>query len=285
MHPLSPDTDPAVERLQLAIMARLPAWRKLALIAGMNALLSGLAAGRLKREQATMHDESVWRCLDERRLGTVLARRAALARADRGLAPDGVAYMAADPLPTILAVVAALDRLGVPYFLTGSIASGIYGAYRATADADIVAALGDAQVDDLVRLLGDRFYADAAMMHDAIQHQGSFNVLDLQTGFKVDVFIPQRRAFDRSRFERRLLESLVPSGAESAYVSSVEDVVLAKLEWYRLGGESSDRQWSDIVNMLKVQGSRIDQPYLRRWAPILDVGDLLERALADAGLA
>lgn len=123
------------------------------------------------------------------------------------------------------------------------------------------------------------------MMRDAIQHQGSFSVLDLQTGFKVDVFIPRGRAFDRSQFERRELEPLVPSGDGSAYISSVEGIVLAKLEWYRMGGESSDRQWTDIVSILKVQGTGIDQAYLRRWAPTLGVDDLLDRALADAGLA
>ena len=95
---------------------------------------------------------------------------------------------------------------------------------------------------------------------------------------------PSGRAFDRSQFERRLLESLDPSGQEKAYVSSVEGEILAKLDWYRLGGETSDRQWSDIVGVLKVQGERIDRVYLRQWAPTLGVDDLLERALADAGL-
>lgn len=284
MKPLSRDTHPTTERLQAAIMARLPAWRKLALIAGMNAMLSGLVVSGLKQRQADASDGAVWSYLDERRWGPVLARRAEAARTARALVPDGDAYMAGDPIPTTLAVIAALDRLNVPYFITGSIAGGIHGVYRATADADLVAALREDHLDDLVRLLGDHFYADAATMRDAIAHHSSFNVLDLQTGFKVDVFISPGRAFDRSQFERRLLEPLDPSREESAYVSSVEGVILANLEWYRLGSETSDRQWSDIVGIFKVQGERIDRAYLRHWAPTLGVDDLLERALGDASL-
>lgn len=155
MKPLSLDTDPAVERLQLAIVARLPAWRKVALIAGMNRILSGLAVSGLKKMRPDAGDDALWSYLDERRLGAMLARRADIARKRSGIVPDGGAYVAGDPIPTTLAVVDPLDRLGVPYFISGSIAGGIHGIYRATADADIVADLRDAHVDELARLLGE----------------------------------------------------------------------------------------------------------------------------------
>lgn len=285
MRTLSADTPPAVEEMQLAIMARLPAWRKLELIAGLNALLSGLAMGGLRRRRPGATNGELWHHLDEQRLGAAAARQLMSAREVRKIVPREEAYMAADPISTTLAVIVALDRLGIPYYIGGSLASGVHGAYRATADADVVADMQADQADELARLLGDRFYADAAMMRDAVAHRSSFNVLDLHTGFKVDVFIPQDRPFERSRFERRILTPLVASGEESAYMSSAEDMVLAKLEWYRAGNEVSERQWNDILGMLKVRAADLDTGYLHYWARQLGVSDLLERARDQAGLA
>ena len=99
--------------------------------------------------------------------------------------------MAGDPASVITAVVSALDRLGIPYYLGGSIASGTHGVYRATSDVNIVADLREEHVDALARMLGTTFYADAGMMRDAVRHCSNFNLLDLATGFKVDVFIPK----------------------------------------------------------------------------------------------
>ncbi len=279
----STDTDPAVERAQLAVLARLPAWRKVELIGGMNVLLTNLALSG-QRPSPDRRDDDPGRRLDERRLGPRMARQLAAARASRGIVTVEDQYMTADPASTILAVIAALDRLAIPYYIGGSIAGGIHGTYRATADVDIIAEMRDDHADALAGALGERFYADAAMMRDAIAHCASFNVLDLQTGFKVDIFIPHGRAFDRSQFERRILTPLVASGDAAGYVASAEGTVLAKLEWYRLGGEVSERQWSDVIGILKVRAQDIDIAYLRRWAPQLGVDDLLRRALRDAGI-
>ena len=64
-----------------------------------------------------------------------------------------------------------------------------------------------------------------------------------------------------------------------------EDTILAKLDWYKLGGETSERQWSDILNILQVQGSRLDRAHIDRWAAILNVSDQLNRAFAEANLS
>lgn len=285
MRTLSADTPPAIEDMQLVIMARLPAWRKLELIAGLNALLSGLAMDGLKRRRPSAADDELWHHLDEQRLGAAAARQFMMAREARAIVPREEAYMAADPISTTLDVIAALDRLGIPYYIGGSLASGVHGSYRATADADIVADMREDQADELTHLLGDRFYADTTMMRDAIEHRASFNVLDLHTGFKVDVFIPRDRPFERSRFARRILAPLVASGEESAYLSSAEDMVLAKLEWYRAGNEVSERPWNDILGMLKVRAAHLDTGYLRHWAAQLGVSDLLKRARDEAGTA
>jgi len=100
--------------------------------------------------------------------------------------------------------------------------------------------------------------------------------------FKVDVFICKGRAYDRVQLERRLAETVDIESKRQAYFATPEDAILAKLEWYRLWGEVSDRQWGDILGVLKAQGSRLDQAYLQHWAGQLGVADLLVRALSQA---
>ena len=191
--------------------------------------------------------------------------------------------MLTEQIAVTLAVVDALDALGVPYAIGGSFASALHGVMRATMDADLVADLRLEHVEPLVQALDDAFYADAEMMRDAIRRQGSFNLIHLGTMFKVDVFVAKLRAFDRSQLARRQLHLLSEDPERHAYVISAEDVVLSKLEWYRMGGEVSDCQWRDVLGVLEVQGDRLDQDYLRRMSVELGVTDLLERVLEEAG--
>jgi hypothetical protein len=191
--------------------------------------------------------------------------------------------MLAAPLAVTMVVTDALEALGVEYAIGGSLASAVHGVLRATMDADLVADLHMEHAEPLAQALGNSFYADVEMMHDAIRRHASFNVIHLETMFKVDVFVAKPRAFDRSQLARRQLHLLSEDPQIHAYVTSAEDIILSKLEWYRMGESVSDRQWRDVLGVLKVQGDRIDHDYLRRMATTLDVTALLERALDEAG--
>jgi hypothetical protein len=187
-----------------------------------------------------------------------------------------------ESVSVLMLVVEVFERLYIPYLVGGSMASAVYGVARSTLDADIVADIRQEQVGALVTALGEAFYADDEMIRGAIQNRSSFNLIHLKTMFKVDVFIRKERPFDRIQFKRRIEQVLVADPEQKAFMSSAEDIILAKLEWYRSGGEVSDRQWRDILGVLKVQTGRLDLDYLREWAVELKVIDLLQRALKES---
>jgi hypothetical protein len=181
-------------------------------------------------------------------------------------------------------VVAAFDALGVDYLVGGSMAGSVFGEPRQTVDADLLACLVGRHAEPLVRHLGDEFYADPPAISDAIQNQGTFNLIHLETMSKVDVFVSWLSPFGQSQLSRRIKKSVGEVAPLELYFASAEDTVLAKLDWYRKGGGISDRQWRDLLGVLKVQAGALDQAYLKHWASELGVSVLLRRALDEAGL-
>ncbi|MCX6903490.1 MAG: hypothetical protein NTW03_08435 [Verrucomicrobia bacterium] len=192
--------------------------------------------------------------------------------------------MEAEQTQVNLQVVRAFDALHIPYFLGGSMASSVHGIYRATADADFVAAVRPHHAAPLVDLLHPQFYADLGAIQEAVVSHRSFNVIHLETMLKVDVFVAGEDPFHVMQMRRRVLQATGLDGQTSLYVASAEDTVLAKLRWYHEGGGVSERQWNDVLGVLKVQGPALDRAYLRDWALALGLTDLLRRALDDAGL-
>jgi len=184
-----------------------------------------------------------------------------------------------DPVAVAVIVGSKLDELGVPYVVGGSFASSLHGEPRSTNDVDVVADLDQATVLLFVKSLGEAFYVDAPAATEAVRAGGSFNVVHIESAVKVDFFVAGTDPLDRERLRRRLAVSAADNQA-TLYVDTAEDVVLRKLEWYRRGGETSERQWRDVVAVLRVQ-RQMDNEYLRRWADRLGIADLLVRALSE----
>lgn len=187
-----------------------------------------------------------------------------------------------DLVAALQPVADAFDALGVRYYLGGSVASSAHGIARASLDADVVATLEPQHVDALIARLTPVYYVPVDRLRSAVAARSSFNLIHLATMFKIDVFVSKGRPFDREAAARARAHALDEAPEAPRFpVASPEDTVLAKLEWFRLGGETSERQWWDIVGVLKVTPD-VDHAYLRHWAASLGVADLLDRALADA---
>jgi hypothetical protein len=184
------------------------------------------------------------------------------------------------PLLVTSRLTVVLTRLHVSHAVGGSLASSLYGVPRATNDVDVVADLRSGHIDRLVASLEDAFYVDGEMIRSAIAEQSSFNIFDRETMLKIDVFVPRADEWVVEELVRAREEIFELEGqAVTIKFASPEDTVLYKLVWYRLGGEQSERQWSDVEGVIKIQGQLLDRAYLRRWARHLQVSDLLDRAL------
>jgi len=187
--------------------------------------------------------------------------------------------MTGESIRIALQVIGILEDLAIPHHVGGSFASSVHGFPRQTRDLDLVVDLPASAVPVLVSRLEGEFYLDDERMRQAIRRSSSFNLVHLATGFKVDVFVAGHGAFDRGELERAAAQRLAEDAPRDVLVKSPEDTVLRKLQWYRLGGETSDRQWTDILGIIRTQEDRLDRAYLRKWAGTLEVDDLLERAL------
>lgn len=178
-------------------------------------------------------------------------------------------------LQTVLRhVVEALDAAGVPSMLTGSLAGSYHGTPRTTQDIDLVV---DASLESLLdvaaRLRSREMYVSDAAVQEAVGSRGMFNVIDPATGWKIDFIVCKDRPFSRAEFSAR--ETIEFAGMELA-IARAEDVILAKLEWSKLG--ESERQLRDVVEIMAVQGSRLDTAHVDRWARELDVEAEWQRA-------
>jgi hypothetical protein len=186
-----------------------------------------------------------------------------------------------DALDVALLVARALEEVGADYFVGGSVASSLQGEPRATNDIDIVVSMLGRSVPAFAEALGADFEVDQDMLRDALQRASCANIFYLPMVTKIDLFGVGKAPFDEAEFSRRRPVRVRETGQELV-VKSPEDTVLRKLLWFRQGGEVSDKQWRDVVEVLRVSASQLSAAYLDGWAGRLSVMDLLTRARRDA---
>lgn len=178
---------------------------------------------------------------------------------------------------TLIALRDALDDLSVMWAIGGSLASAAYGEPRATNDVDIVATLDARSARTLTERLCNDFYADAEMALDAVRRRTSFNVIDERSFIKVDLFVPAPGAMGEGQLNRRRHIELMPGLALP--VLGPEDVILQKLRRFDMTGRTSERQWRDLLSVLRAQD--LDQVYLHSTAGIAGLSSLLDEARAE----
>lgn len=181
-------------------------------------------------------------------------------------------------------VAAALHSLKVEFYIGGSIASSVHGNIRSTVDIDLIADLKSEHVPALVARLEEKYYIDDQMVRDAIRSRSSFNLIHLETSYKIDVFIMRKTPFEESARGRTRAALIPESDNLFLPVVSAEDIILNKLQWFRAGGETSERQWLDVLGVLRVQQDDLDRAYLQKWAAELNIADLLEQAEREAAM-
>jgi hypothetical protein len=190
-----------------------------------------------------------------------------------------------DIIEAVRPIIKIFEELSISYYIGGSIASSLYGIARATLDVDLVADIKAEHVTPLKSSLENNYYIDEEMISEAIRQRSSFNFIHLETMIKIDVFIFSEEPYQNEVLKRKKMDTIQEGGAGGEfYFCSPEDIILTKLQWYETGGRVSERQWLDIIGVLKIQGNLLDVDYLKRWAKKLQLVELLEKALQDSGI-
>lgn len=169
-----------------------------------------------------------------------------------------------------------LNAARIPFMVVGSFASTAHGLPRATQDLDVI--IDPPSASELEALLAsmpaEDYYVDADAARDALQRRSMFNVIDLASGWKVDLILRKDRPFSREEFARRIKMTML---GVSAFVASPEDTIVAKLEWSKHAG-GSERQRRDVAGVIASAGDALDRAYIERWVHDLDLDDEWEAA-------
>ena len=179
-----------------------------------------------------------------------------------------------DMVSVLRTLVLIFDRVPLPYCIGGSFASSIHGEFRATNDIDILSIFSDNSLEPFILNVRKSFSFEETTLRTAVSGKNTFSLIHLDSMVKID-FYPRGEAFELEQIKRAIAVK-IPNSDLSIKVSSPEDILLAKLRWFRLGGQVSDRQWRDIQGIVRVQGPRLDQIYLEKWSMALGIEDLLK---------
>lgn len=274
--PQSIDTNSKIDKFMMQAFRQMPLWKKAHLI---NQATKGIQQCNLigiRNQYPNATSEEIQLYLAIRWLGKEKANL--LYKNNQRQIMDALAIELA------LKIAEIFENLGINYLIGGSVASSILGEPRATLDIDVVADLQLSQVQPLVEIMTGEFYIDDAMLIQAIDSKSSFNIIHLDTMLKVDIFILSQQPLAQIEMQRRQQLIMSENPPRTAWFATSEDIILQKLIWYRLGNQISDRQWRDVLGVMKVQANQLDFNYLQEWAQRLNLLDLLAKALREAGL-
>ena len=273
----SPDTSIEADLFLFQKWREFPLWKKAELTTGVTKGCYKLCLAGIRHQypQATPAQKR-WEYV-RRRLGREWADLV-----DK-LGVDGE-LMIGDPITLAIQVAEIFDRLEIPYLVGGSVASSLLGEPRATLDVDMVADLTREKVPAFVTAVESQFYVSEQAVIDAMLYQSSFNLIHFETTEKVDIFLLSDQLLSQSKMSRRQRIPVTENADEFLYLPTPEDIILQKLICYRLGMSQSDRQWRDVLGVLKIQGEKLDFEYLDQWSETLKLTDMLAQALQEARL-
>ena len=186
--------------------------------------------------------------------------------------------MSRSHLDLAVSMAQLLEQLGVRYVIGGSVASSLVGEPRSTVDIDIAVELGLDALDLLIERVRPDFYVPESDAARAVRDHDSFNIIHNHEALKIDLFVLGDNTLDANQIERRQLIEVPTDPPAELWITSTEDQILRKLDWYRKGGEVSDRQWRDVIAILQINETHLDTSYLDATARAVGLTTLLSAA-------
>jgi len=277
MRTLAEDTSPEMEAVLIELLRKRTPQQKLVSMMGLRDLAKRLMLNNLRSQfpQATAHE--LYYQLNVRCFGRELTEHIFSAQKT----PFHGEVKMLNEVEIVSMVAQRLEEGKIPYYIGGGLASINYGEPRLTNDADVVIRILPILIPKFVKAFENDFVVSADAVQDALKRRYAFNIIHIETAFKIDFYpVADEDEMELAAFARR---QRVNIGAGEIWMASAEDVILAKLRWFRKGGEVSEKQWRDVLGVLKVQGERLDFVYLESMAGRFALADLLARGRDDAG--
>ena len=189
--------------------------------------------------------------------------------------------MTLTPVGLAIEMASVLEAVDIPYAIGGSVASSFLGEPRTTVDIDMAVRLAEGRLALLLAAVHHAFYVPAEAARVALVEASSFNLIHHASGLKVDLFVLGDGLLDRRQIERRVMMTVRRDPLAQLWMTSAEDLILRKLEWFSSGGGVSDRQWRDVIGMLANQADYLDRAYLVSTAEAVGLADLLDAAISN----
>jgi hypothetical protein len=270
------DTSPEALDVQLDVIRNMSPQRRVDLAFQLTAEVRKMGFDAIRRRHPDLDEQAVQLQFIELVYGEALANEVSVWLSENQLVDNNLLFGSLAP------VISSLNTLQIPHFVGGSVAGSFHGAFRSTMDVDLACKMNEHQVDSFIELLGDDYYFSRSAICRAIERKTSFKLIYLPNSFKVDVFISRGRPFDNDSMTRATTEILGSDQTLEVPICSAEDSIISKLERYRLGNDTSERQWDDVSRLIKLLGDQADIKYMTHAAESVGVSDLLEKLLCGA---